>query len=228
MTPEEAFFKAWGRAPTRVERDRIRRLQAAFAIDENDALLTIAMVLEFYDGQFRLYPGQCAEGAATAVQRWLASPEGTALLSRALRAASPERELPARVLASAPADVRSNDARRELYWVYLGGLATASSAMAGALGMIVGAVLSGRHPCWVPRDAASSLAANLIGAPMGWVLFIGLLVPAQNAAAWAWRRGRDERVPMRDRWIGWGALAGVTFSVVSWAVLVLRLVLSTT
>jgi len=198
MTPEAAFAKAWGREPTRLERERIRRLQSAFAIEENDALLTIAMVLEFYDGVFRLYPGRCADSASDAVKRWLESAEAKAILQKAVTLPcaagepSPTPALPTMAAASSTAD-----SRRELYWVTLGGLATASSAISGALGMVVGSSVSARPSCWA--SASNSLAVQLLGAPMGWVVFLSLIVPAYYWASWGWRRGSDSKQTRRER-----------------------------
>lgn len=226
MTPEEAFCRAWGREPSRAERERLRRLQTAFEIDENDALLTIAMVLEFYDGHFRVYPSKCADAASFGVKRWLESPEGVAAIQRALAApssASARSSSPA--LTGASPDMLSSEARRELYWVTLGGLATASSALCGAFGMVVGARLSGQHPCWVAPSAASSVIANLVGAPTGWVVFLALFVPAYYAARWGWQQGCDRQRAQRERWLGWVALVAVAASVLGWVMLISRLAL---
>ena len=127
MTPEAAFFKAWGREPSRAERERLRRLQAAFAIDENDALLTIAMVLEFYDGIFRLYPEKCAVAVRHAIQECLApvagrsSPAPATSLQRPTGSESPIHD-----------------------WVTLGGLTTTFMMLFGA-GVVLGAALVSRR-----------------------------------------------------------------------------------
>lgn len=216
MKFETAFTNAWGRPPTRAEVERVERVCAAFDVKDNDALKAICGLLEFYDGQFRLYPRLCAD----AVKRWLNSPEATASLLRAAPAPSSASEHPYPALASARRDELTGDARRELYWVTLAALATASSAVTGALGMVVGARLAGDRPCWVAADAAGSVLANLLGAPTGWVVFLALVVPAYYAANWGWQRGRDaQRVP-RERWLGWMAFAGITASTLGWLILV--------
>jgi hypothetical protein len=70
---EAAFQRAWGRAPSGASVERLRRLQEALGIGENDGLVTIAMVLEFYDELYREYPDQCAEAARHALQDGLSS-----------------------------------------------------------------------------------------------------------------------------------------------------------
>lgn len=227
MKFETAFANAWGRAPTRAEVARAQRVCDAFEVRDNDALKAIVGLLEFYDSQYRSYPGRCAEAASASVKQWFGSADGEAAFFRALHAAagsvsalpSPARPIPS------PNAVVETAARRELYWVTLGGLATASNAIAGGLGVIVGTGLSGGHPCWVPRDAASSVAATLIGAPLGWVVFLSLLVPAHYGAVWGWRCGRDRNRTAQERWLGWAALATIACFVLGWAGLITRLVL---
>jgi len=74
MTLDETTFqKAWGRAPSAASLVRLRRLQEALGVAENDGLVTIAMVFEFYDDLYRQYPDQCAEAAREAVHDGLAS-----------------------------------------------------------------------------------------------------------------------------------------------------------
>jgi hypothetical protein len=70
---EAAFLKAWGRAPSPLSVERLQRLQDAFGVGENDGLVTIAMVLEFYDQLYRQYPDECAEAARHAINDGLSS-----------------------------------------------------------------------------------------------------------------------------------------------------------
>jgi hypothetical protein len=53
MRFEAAFEKAFGRTPTAAELDRFRRVSDAFEVRDNDALMAIAGLLQFYDGSFR-------------------------------------------------------------------------------------------------------------------------------------------------------------------------------
>jgi hypothetical protein len=77
MTLNEATFqRAWGRAPSAVSVERLRRLQEALGVGENDGLVTIAMVLEFYDQLYRQYPDQCADAARQAIHDGLSSAAG--------------------------------------------------------------------------------------------------------------------------------------------------------
>jgi hypothetical protein len=226
MSPEEAFRRAWGREPARAELERLRRLQNAFEIDENDALLTIAMVLEFYESHFRVYPGKCADAASNGIKRWLESSEGIATLQRAAGGRRSSSDAASPALSGAAPDALSSEARREIYWVTLGGLATATSAVSGALGMVVGAASAGRYPCWVPQDAATSVAANVVGAPMGWLVLLALLVPSYYAARWGWCRGRESHRRSSERSLGWASFAAVVISTIGWAVLIVRVTLT--
>src|SRR3954465_10054419 len=58
MKFETAFAKAWGRDPTSLEIERVRRVCDAFEVRDNDALLSIAGLLQFYDGNYRQFGGQ--------------------------------------------------------------------------------------------------------------------------------------------------------------------------
>ncbi len=123
MTPEAAFRKAWGREPSRLERERLRRLREAFAIDENDALLTIAMVLEFYDGIFRLYPEKCAD----AVRRVISEDRSPAAT-------------PPSPAAAPPAQRSSGTEHPVTDWITLGGLLTTFMLLVG-VGIALGVAL---------------------------------------------------------------------------------------
>jgi hypothetical protein len=186
-------------------------------VRDNDALKAIAGLLEYYHTHLRVYPGQCT----SAVQQWLGSPDGTAALGRALRAASSiERHSSA---AANPSRAVATDAR---HWVTLAGLATASSAISGALGMLVGSILSGRQPCWVPRGAADRVTTSLLGAPMSWGFLLSLLIPAYFGAAWGWRRGVDTTHSPGERGLGWATAAVITGFVLVWGALITRLMLN--
>jgi hypothetical protein len=218
VTPEAAFVKAWGRQPTPLEVERLRRLREAFSIDENDALLTIAMVLEFYDGVFRLYPAKCGEATRNAVELWLRSSEGRAALLNAVRPTAA-----ARPLALPRAEGGDAEARRELFWVVVGCIGMATSAFSTALGMRVSAALSGSYPCWVPTDAASSLAVNLLGAPMGWLVAWAMLVPCAWGTIWGWRRGRNSALSVWQRAAGWSLVTAIGIAGVAWCFLLWQL-----
>jgi hypothetical protein len=197
MTPEEAFRRAWGRAPARSELERIYRLQSAFGIDDNDAFLTIAMVLELYDGHFRVYPEKCAAAAATAVRQWLQSPEGAAVLQRAsvgCRPSSPRSanagELPPtprpRHLAGWPL----------LLVIFVAGAVTGAATLA---------------------TAQTSFNALSLGHLVDW---LAVPVVAAYAGAWGWEIARDRSRPARHRWAGWGALIAACASIAAWLVFV--------
>ena len=220
MKFETAFLRAFGRAPTRSEVDEVERICDAFGVQDDDALKHIAALLGFYHAQLRLYPGQCVTG----VQQWFGSAEGSAALGKALRAASSatERSPSPAPPPPPPPPPAVTDTR---HWVTLGGLITASNTIAGALGMLVGAALSGRQPCWLP-SGADPLTVGLVGAPMGWVVLLSLMVPAYLGASWGWRCGSDSRLPTSERCVGWAAAASIAIFVLGWATLITRYVLN--
>lgn len=217
MKFETAFYRAWGRAPTKAEIANVERVCDAFEVRDNDALKAIAGLLEYYHSHLRVYPGQCT----TAVQQWLGSADGAAALRRALSAtSSPSSQR--RSAETETSHVRTvSDAR----WVPLAALATASSALSGALGMLAGSALSGRQPCWVPRGTVDRVIASVLGAPMGWVFLLPLLVPAYFGAVWGWRRGVSTTCSLSERWIGGATAAAIAVGVLVWVALTTRLVL---
>lgn len=185
MKYETAFQRAWGRAPTRAEVASVERVCDAFEVRDNDALKAIAGLLEYYHTHLRAYPGQCT----TAVQQWLGSPDGVAALGRALQTASSSRDQLSSIEANTPRPRMPNT----LQAATRGRAALAPSAISGALGMLVGSILSGRPPLWVARDAADRVAIHVLDAPLGWVFLLPLLPLVYFGAAWVWRRGVDAK-----------------------------------
>lgn len=204
MTPEAAFFKAWGRAPSRAELERIRRLQTAFSIDENDALLTIAMVLEFYDGIFRLYPGKCAEAVKQAIKESL-PPAAAAHVPTSASSSLPS---PASYQLSDPSP-RSDPHAHD--WVTLGGLTATFLILFGA-GIAIGAALA-RH------GDLGSLAFPAAG--------IVAPIPLVYVGTWGWGRIRHATSASNERRLGWVAVAAAGVAVFAW-LLLLRAVTSGT
>jgi len=197
MTPEAAFFKAWGREPSRAERERIRRLQTAFAIDENDALLTIAMVLEFYDGIFRLYPGKCADAVKQAMKEsGLHAAAAHVPTSASSSLPSPAPSPPPH--PSAPSDPRAHD------WVTLGGLTATFMILFGA-GIAIGAALGQRHG----ELAALASPAACIVAPL----------PLVYVGTWGWGRIAGATRSSKERRLGWVAVTAAGMAAFAWLLL---------
>jgi hypothetical protein len=209
---ETAFQRAFGRAPTRAEVEQIERICDAFGVQDNDALKHIAALFGFYHAHLRLYPEQCVTG----VRQWLASPEGgVAMISAAIRSTPTVSERPSPPPPPAPVDVAAVD-RRQLVWVTLAGFGVTSLMLFGSVCMALGARLAGGSPCWVPRNAQQSVAANLVLAPFGWLALLAVFVPGIYAGAWGWRRGRDSGRPSRERVTGWAAFAAITAAFAGW------------
>lgn len=203
MNIESALAKALERVPTLEEKQRLLRLRDAFDIRDNDALWALVGVQEYYNALQRQHP----ERSAAAVRQALK--EGLSQLAGPLPSPGP---------GARPAP-RSGEGK-ELY----GCIVAASHSLTAALGMLVGAQLTGGHPCWVERTAASSIAVNLLAAPLGWLVSLLLLVPAAHAAAWGWRRGREKSRPPLQRAVGWSVVAAIGGSLCVWGVLLHELV----
>lgn len=215
MKLDAAFRRAWGRPLTRQESERIGRLREAFDIGENDAFLTIAAVLEFYDGIYRQYPDRCAEAVAEAFRKHgpLPSPGS--------------RESATGSGAPAPASSARDATQRELRWIAILALAVTAAVLVGVLGMAVGATIQARGalPCWAPTGSSvpSTLASVVLRAPAGWIVLLSLWVPACSAAAWGWTRGRNVSRTARERGLGWAALVAVGLALPGWLLLLSRL-----
>jgi hypothetical protein len=195
MTLQAALRKAWGREPTRAEVDRIERVRDAFDVGENDAFITIAAVLEFYDALYRRYPDQCANATRKAIRESLCSPR---LFPKALDHSGSEHE-----------------AQR----VTLACLGAAFSVLIAALGMAVGARGA---PLWTVGHSGSPVAAaiaSVLGAPAGWVILVVLLVPAGYAAIQGYTRARQVGSGWQERARGAALVAAVALAVIGWLAL---------
>ena len=194
-TLQAALRRAWGREPTRIELERILRVREAFDIGENDAFLTIAAVLEFYDALYRQYPDRCAEATRRAIREGLHSP-----------GSSSNARVPS-----------GNDL--EFDRVTIACLGAAFSVLLGALGMAVGARGA---PFWLdgrPRTAVAGAVSSVLGAPAGWILLLVMLVPVGYAGFRGCARARRAASEWRERALGAAAASGVGLALVGWLVL---------
>jgi len=200
MNFEIAFMKAFGRAPTPVELERVRRVGDAFEVRDNDALMAMAGLLVFYDGASRetLNKGadvsremanDCADTLRKTLDDWL-SAGGRLLVEAVARTIDRRLEMGAAKYASAarrawmeastglsPA-VPSPSAHplSALDWGMLFGWLVLYSVFFGILCLLIGA-LWGRNP---------SLFGNTL-APAAWIVGLDVLV---LAGAWSWQRQR--------------------------------------
>lgn len=217
---ESVFARALGRVLSDEERTRLLRLKDAFDLRPNDPLWVCAMMHESYDSIFRQYPALCAEAVRRSMKESLASLEGMAAALRGARSLAPGgHHFPAALESRR----QSQESSRELSFVTLGGFATASLVLVGAVCFAAGASMQARGlPFWVrPSPSALSVALGaILGAPAGWIVFVALFVPAVYAGTWGWCRGQDVRRTARDRRLGWAACAAVSTAIVGWFVMV--------
>ena len=62
-----AFEAAFQRKPTQEEVDRLARVMNVLDVRENDAIMVLMIVLEFYNGLYSSMPGRIEAAAKTAV-----------------------------------------------------------------------------------------------------------------------------------------------------------------
>ena len=184
MKFETAFEKAWGRKPTPLEIERVRLVCDAFEVRDNDALLSIAGLLEFYDGNYRQFGGQFLKALdarfASADARLGSSIEARVLQAVDARLALAEGRLSAalsgaeqRLVAAA---IRRQRQLPRVDWVLLGAFFLVYSILLTALGLVAGDLL------------AAYPQANLVillATPVSWAVPLPLLA---IAAAIAYRQ----------------------------------------
>jgi hypothetical protein len=195
MNLESAFAKALGRAPTRDEAERLRRLRDAFGIRDNDALWIIVLVLERYDALYRTYPDETVRAVEKTLRTWRNQPLESAL----------------------PGPTR------ELCLVTLVGFLVAFSVLLGAASMALGAMLQSRGtlPCWAFEGTSiqGHIISVVLGAPAGWIVFLVLIVPALYAGGWGWGRAKDAKRTLRERMLGAAGVAALLGVIVGWLML---------
>lgn len=200
MSLDARFAKALGREPTRAERERLERLKSAFDVDDNDALWTIVVALEYYDARYRSYPSEVAR-----------------LVRKGFRELGSSPPLPASVRAG-------SEAGGEVRRVSLAALALAFCVLLGAVCLTAGVSLSsGGPPPWTLDAGESSRFAIVVNAvlnaPAGWIAVLTLVVPGAHAADWGVKRIRSELSDSRSRLVGWLALCALFAAVAGWLAL---------
>jgi hypothetical protein len=181
MKFETAFAKAWGRDPTPLEIERVRRVCDAFEVRDNDALLSIAGLLQFYDGNYRQFGGHFLKALdarfASADARLGPSIEARVLQAVDVRLALAEGRL-STALSGAEQRLVAAAIRRErqlprVDWVVLGACFLVYSILLAAVGLVAGALLAA-YP--------SANFTIVLAAPVSWVLPVPLLAIAIGLA----------------------------------------------
>jgi hypothetical protein len=202
---EDAFARLLDRHPSAEERDRLRRVRDALGVRDNDALWTVVLALEHYDGLFRAYPAQLAAATADVLQGVrLASvavaEQEVAHAHRALAVRlSGESVRLARELAARPVSVPAISLGLALL-VAFGVLCMRAGYGLGARGGALAVPSTGSGP-------GRALAAALLGLPAGWMI-VALLVPMTvYGARMGWERASDPNDSPRERLLGGCILA---------------------
>lgn len=196
MDFSSAFEKAFGRAPTRAELDKVQRVQHAFGVADNDALMTIAGFFVFHESSAQEHLQEGARLVQTVVRE-------------ERRRCSPS--------AHASADALG----KWLVAASVAGMWVISTALVSGLALTIGASMNRGHPCWVPESTSDRIGVSVLGAPTGWLVLLGAIVPGLSAGAWALARGIDGYNSTSQRWLGWAACVGIGVALLSLLALVM-------
>jgi hypothetical protein len=188
MRFEAAFQKAFGRAPTPLELERVRRVVDAFEVRDNDALVSIAGLLEFYGGESRetlkrctdasrAMQDECADAIRRTLDDWLSASGrllvdavGSAIdrrleMGAARYAAAARQAMMVSRAACAPPTRGRSQRTSASGWVMLFGFLVLYSVFFGISCLLFGAMWA-----WQPSLFGSALA------PVGWILGLDALV----------------------------------------------------
>jgi hypothetical protein len=202
MRFEAAFQKAFGRAPTLLELERVRLVVDAFEVRDNDALVSIAGLLEFYGSESRetlktctvasrAMQDECADAIRRTLDDWL-SASGRLLvdavgstIDRRLEmgavkyAAAARQAMTEARAARAPSTGARSQRISASDWVMLFALLVLYSVFFGISCLLLGAMWA-----WQPALFGSALG------PVGWILVLDVLV---LVGVWGHRHQRLSR-----------------------------------
>ena len=215
---EEAFAKVLGRQPSEDERGRLYRIRDTLGLRDNDAFWYIVLVLEHYDSLYRDYPGQIRDEARKTIEEarraFAAAAEVEAAKAQTALAqqVAETSVVIARKLAERPVGVQGVTAM------------FAAAVAFGALCMTAGAkVAGGDWPLGWSRSGGASIAALVLGAPAGWMVFaLGLPVTFHGAKV-GWNIAHEVAAKPVGRGLGWGLVGLCAVGTAACAVALVRL-----
>jgi hypothetical protein len=217
---EESFAKAVGRPPSDAERERLYRLRDALGLHDNDALWTVVMALEHYDTLYRVYPARLGEETAKAIESARSAFEAAA----AAEAAKVQASL-AKQVAKTSVELARKMAKRPvgLPWLTAGASAI---ALFGGVCVAAGAALQGSRPFWTQPHVEAhgvllAVLSAVLGAPAGWMVFVGLVPAAVHGAHAGWEMVRSED-GRASRTLGWALVTGSALGALGCVVLLLE------
>ena len=222
MSLEETFATIVGRHASDEERQRLYRLRDALGLRDNDAFWSIVMALEYYDSFFRRYPAELAE----CTERCIEDARGAFAAAAEREAARVQRTLSEKVAETGVAIARQLAERP--VGVHRVTMLMAVVVPFGALCVTAGYSLAGPvKPFWATRGETVAPfqrgAAEVLGAPAGWMMFALLLAAAVYGARVGWGTA-SEATQRHDRIVGWGIVATCAFATAACAVMLAKLI----
>jgi hypothetical protein len=212
-----SFELLLGRKPSDEQMRRLYEVKEALKLGDNDALWTVLLALEHYDGLYREYPSRIAEEARRTigeVQRGFA--EAAALEARRAH----------RKLSEAVASAALKIAAKRTETARVQGFAAAGAVVVifGSLCLSIGYALgSARIPPWTQGGGARRLVGAALGAPAGWMLALLLLPNAANSIRLGWVRAHATGATTRDVWAAGGRVVLALAGAAALVTLVLRI-----
>ena len=215
---EEAFAKVLGRQPSEVERGRLYRIRDALGLRDNDAFWYIVLVLEHYDSLYRDYPGQIRDQVRNTIEQ-----ARRAFAAAAEVEAAKAQTALAQQVAEASVAIARKLAERPV-GVHRVTAMFATAVAFGAFCMTAGfKVAGGDRPLGWSYGGNASVAALVIGAPAGWMVFALGLPVAFHGAKVGWTMARDVADGRLGRGLGWGLIGLCALGTAACAVALARM-----
>jgi hypothetical protein len=218
---EEAFAKVVGRQPSEAERGRLYRIRDALGLRDNDAFWYIVMVLEHYDALYRDYPSLIREEA----RRTIEEARRAFAAAAEVEAAKAQTALAQQVAETSVAIARKL-AERPVGAHRVTAMFAAAVAF-GALCMTAGfKVGGGAGPLWWSTNArggGASVAALVLGAPAGWMVFAFVLPVAFYGVRTGWIMAHEGTAKRVGRGLGWGLVGVCVVATAACAVALVRM-----
>jgi hypothetical protein len=221
MTVESAFAKVIGREPSEKEREHLYRVRDALGLSENDAFWYIVITLEHYDALYREYPRIIEDAAARTIE---SAREAFAAAAR-LEAARAEQMLAQKVAETSVA-IAKKLAEKPVGIDRVTGM-FAAVVLFGSTCMAAGYQLAaGEKPFWATRAATGStgIAAVVLSAPAGWMIFLLLLPIAGYTGVAGYKRARDLASSREEQTLGWGLVGLAVAGTIACIVILSRII----
>ena len=196
---EEAFAKVLGRQPSEVERGRLYRIRDALGLRDNDAFWYIVLVLEHYDSLYRDYPSQIRDEVRNTIEQ-----ARRAFAAAAEVEAAKAQTALAQQVAETSVAIAKTLSERPVGVHRITAMFAAAVAF-GAFCMTAGFKLAGGDtPLGWAHGGNASIAARVLSAPAGWMVFALGLPLAAHGAKVGWNMAHEVAAEPVGRGLGWG------------------------